>query len=311
LFTLLVQQLEQARIEEAQDETAFQVLDTAVPPDKKVKPRRSLNVLLATVVGAFLGVLGAFFREYMDPVIHTREHIERRLGMPLLATIPPLGVSHRQPQSVSPSEASLLLHQPHDSPSVEAYRYLYTRLKHHNNGHGICTMVFTSPGPDNAVPMTLVNLAIVAAGAGEKTLLVDTLLGQPVLHRLLQCPLAPGLAEALRYPEEWQKGIQTTSVDNLSLLPVGTVTSASPTAFSSPAFDTLLRHCKTAYDLILFAVSPALGLSDAAILSSRVDATCLVLTSGVTRLDATEEARAALEAVQASVIGAILVSGKA
>jgi capsular exopolysaccharide synthesis family protein len=159
--------------------------------------------------------------------------------------------------------------------------------------------------------MTLVNLAIVAAGAGEKTLLVDTLLRQPVLHRLLQCPLTPGLAEALRHPEEWQKGIQTTSVDNLHLLPAGTVASVSPTAFSSPAFDTLLTHCKTAYGLILFAVSPVLGLSDAAILSSKVDATCLVLTSGVAHLDATEEARAALEAVQANIIGAILVGGKA
>jgi len=38
LFTLLAQQLEQAKIDEARDETAFQVLDRAIPPERKSKP---------------------------------------------------------------------------------------------------------------------------------------------------------------------------------------------------------------------------------------------------------------------------------
>jgi hypothetical protein len=51
-----------------------------------------------------------------------------------------------------------------------------------------------------------------------------------------------------------------------------------------------------------------LACSDAAVLGSKVDATCLVLTSGVTRMDAILEAKDVLEAVQANVIGAMLVS---
>jgi hypothetical protein len=43
------------------------------------------------------------------------------------------------------------------------------------------------------------------------------------------------------------------------------------------------------------------------VLSGKVEATCLVLICGVSRLDAIDEAKTALEAVQANVIGAILI----
>jgi len=47
------------------------------------------------------------------------------------------------------------------------------------------------------------------------------------------------------------------------------------------------------------------------VLGSKVDATCLVLTSGVSRMETMLEAKNVLEAVQANVIGAILMSRKA
>jgi capsular exopolysaccharide synthesis family protein len=309
LFALLMQQLEQAKIEEARDETSFQVLDQAIPPDKKIKPRRTVSVVLATMVGAFLGIFAAFFRAYLDPTIRTREQVERQAGIPVLATIPQ-AVPPRRPSSAT-TNADLTLHQPPGTPLVESYRYLHTRLQHDRNGRGVHTIVLTSVGPDDAVPTVLTNLAIAAATAGTKTLLVDSNLRQPALHRLLQCPLAPGLTEVLMAPQEWQKGIQTTPVEHLHLLPAGGNSSPTSTGLASPAFDVLLTHVKGAYDLILCAAPPVLDLSDAALLGSRVDATCLVLTCGVSHLEALEEARAALEAVQAKVIGAILTTVRA
>jgi hypothetical protein len=46
------------------------------------------------------------------------------------------------------------------------------------------------------------------------------------------------------------------------------------------------------------------------VLGSKVDVTCLVLTSGVSRMDTILEAKSVLEDVQANVIGAILMSRK-
>jgi capsular exopolysaccharide synthesis family protein len=191
------------------------------------------------------------------------------------------------------------------TPQAEALRYLYTRVKHHENGQRLQTYLFTSPGPAEEMTPILVSLAVVAARAGAKTLLVDSNLRQPALHSLLRCRIAPGLVDVLAEPAGWQKSIQTTHVENLHFIPAG-IPSASGVSLESPACDLLLAHCKAAYDIILLVAPAVCSYTDAAVLSAKVDATCLVLIGGVSRLEAISEAKAALEAVHGKVIGAIL-----
>jgi len=66
VFELLTQQLEIAKIEEAKEDIAFQVIDTAIPPEKRIKPKRTLNVMLAGVVSLFAGIFLVFFLEYLE-----------------------------------------------------------------------------------------------------------------------------------------------------------------------------------------------------------------------------------------------------
>ncbi len=66
VFELVTSQYEMAQIEEAKDVNTIQVLDRAVPPDKKSSPKRSLIVILSTVVALFLSIFLAFFVEYFQ-----------------------------------------------------------------------------------------------------------------------------------------------------------------------------------------------------------------------------------------------------
>jgi len=66
LYTLLLQQYEQAKIAEAKDMPTVQVLDKAVPAERKSKPKIRLNMMLAGVVSLFMGVFLAFFLEYVE-----------------------------------------------------------------------------------------------------------------------------------------------------------------------------------------------------------------------------------------------------
>ncbi len=68
LYTLLVSQLEQAKLAEARDTPTVQVLDPAVPAEKKSKPRISLNLALAGVVALLVGLLLAFFLDYLERI---------------------------------------------------------------------------------------------------------------------------------------------------------------------------------------------------------------------------------------------------
>jgi non-specific protein-tyrosine kinase len=188
---------------------------------------------------------------------------------------------------------------------------LHTRLKRLKSERPLHTVLLVAPEPDDTIAACLVDLALVAASTGERTLLVDSTIHQPSLHSLLHCTLTPGLADVLATPDVWPQSIQSTQMDDLHLVAAGTVTSTTSAALESSAFDTLLASYQKSYDLILCAAPPVLACTDAAVLGSKVDAACLVLTSGVSRIEATVEAKNVLEAVQANVIGAILMSRKA
>jgi capsular exopolysaccharide synthesis family protein len=308
LFTLMAQQFEQAKIEEARDETAFQLLDEAIVPEKKAKPPRALMVVLSMIVGSFLGLLVALIREFFDTTIHSREQVEQQTGTIVLASLPPPGQQKKRRWLARPQPPDVPLVAPYalDAPRGEALRYLHTRIQHLNGAHRMQALLLTSPGDKEDTIATLAHLARVVAGVGEKTLLVDSNFRHPGLHGLFQCASVPGLADMLTDPEGWQKGLHTTPVDNLHLVPAGSITPQTPIALESPILDVLLAHFRTAYDLILFAAPPVCSYTDAAVLSAKVDAICLVVTHSVSRIEAITEAKAVLEAVQGKVIGAIL-----
>jgi uncharacterized protein involved in exopolysaccharide biosynthesis len=60
LFELMVKQFEMARLDEAREGAVIQVIDPALPPERKSKPKRALIAVLTTVA-AFLLVLSAVF----------------------------------------------------------------------------------------------------------------------------------------------------------------------------------------------------------------------------------------------------------
>ena len=64
VFELLTQQYEMARIEEAKEDITFQVIDRAIPSEKRIKPKRRQMVMLAGAVSLFAGVFLVFFLEY-------------------------------------------------------------------------------------------------------------------------------------------------------------------------------------------------------------------------------------------------------
>lgn len=63
VFELLTQQFELAKIQESQEEIAFQVLDPAIAPERKSEPKRVINTLQVLVVSTILGVILAFALE--------------------------------------------------------------------------------------------------------------------------------------------------------------------------------------------------------------------------------------------------------
>ena len=57
IFEILARQFEIAKLDEAKQGALIQVVDPAIPPDRRSFPRRALIVIGATFVGLFIGIL--------------------------------------------------------------------------------------------------------------------------------------------------------------------------------------------------------------------------------------------------------------
>jgi tyrosine-protein kinase Etk/Wzc len=68
VFDILARQLEIAKLDEAKQGAVIQIVDSAVPPDKRSSPRRSLIVILFTGTGLLVGVLFALSQSWFERI---------------------------------------------------------------------------------------------------------------------------------------------------------------------------------------------------------------------------------------------------
>lgn len=73
LYELLAKQYEAARLDEAKDSPIIQVLDSAVEPERKYKPKRGVIILAAAFGGLFLAALWAFVSEMQKNAMRSPE----------------------------------------------------------------------------------------------------------------------------------------------------------------------------------------------------------------------------------------------
>ncbi|MFZ5516341.1 MAG: GumC family protein [Candidatus Zhuqueibacterota bacterium] len=65
VWELLNQQYYQAKLQEARDTPTIQVLDEAVPPEQRTKPKRKILVLVGSFLALILSIFGAFVVEFV------------------------------------------------------------------------------------------------------------------------------------------------------------------------------------------------------------------------------------------------------
>jgi tyrosine-protein kinase Etk/Wzc len=77
VFELLARQFEAAKLDEARNASLIQVLDKAVPPERKSKPRHSLIVIVSALATGLVAVLLAFMREARERALADPERAQR------------------------------------------------------------------------------------------------------------------------------------------------------------------------------------------------------------------------------------------
>ena len=76
---------EAKRITKAND---IQVIDKAILPQSPIKPNKMMNMAIAAVLGAMIGLFVVFLIEYLDNKLKTPQDIEKHLGLSVLGVVP-------------------------------------------------------------------------------------------------------------------------------------------------------------------------------------------------------------------------------
>lgn len=277
----------------------IQIVDKAIVPENPVSPRKLLNMAIAAVLGLMLGVFISFLLEYLDNTIKTPTDIERVLNLPVLGAIPAIGDKNEDRSSIVKNNPK--------SPISEAYRTMRTNIQFANIDKDIKTLAITSSIPGEGKSSVSSNFTISLSQEGKNVLYVDCDLRKPKGHEMFNIPNTLGLTNILMGKATLEEAISSPEeLEGVSIITSGPIPPNPSELLASNRMREFLELVKGKYDMVILDTPPVGPVTDAAILSTIVDGTLLVIETGKAEVDQIEYGKALLEKVNANIIGAVL-----
>ena len=314
LYEGLLEKLKQAGVTAGLRSNNFRIVDAARPPNGPVEPNIPRNLLFALVLGITSGVGLAFLLEGMDNTVRTTEQAQMISALPSLGMIP-LGSksrnngngTNRLALTSSREVVELVTQVRPQSQMAESYRALRTSLLLSSLGAPPKVIMVTSARPQEGKTTTAINSAIVLAQKGVRVLLVDADLRRPSVHKTLGMGPRSGLSNVLTGNATLEQAIAPSPIlPNLFVLAAGSPPPNPAELLASSNMKDVLNELRQQFDHVVIDTPPTLSVTDAVVLSPRVDAIILVIRSGQTTKQALRRARDILMQVNAHVTGVLL-----
>lgn len=204
------------------------------------------------------------------------------------------------------SAEQLVTHFNPRSPVSEAYRQLRTNIQFSSLDRPLRTLLVTSTGPQEGKSTTLANLAVTVAQTGSSVLVVDCDLRRPTLQRIFGVRNDRGLTSMLLSDSLDVVPKLSTDVPGLAVLPSGPLPPNPAELLASRRMTEVIERLTREAEMVIFDSPPVVAVTDAAVLASKLDGVLLVISSGKTKRDLAQRAKAMLEKVNARILGVVL-----
>ncbi len=279
------------------------VVDPAIPNPDPVRPKLPVNVAMGLLMGLFGGCALAFFMEYLDSTVKSREDVEITVGMPFMGIVPLIEEVDLKPLS-STRDKSIFVHAVPRSNVAEAIRSVRTNLLF--SGHGpLNRLLITSALPQEGKSFLTSNLSVLIAATGSRLLVIDADLRRPNLHKLFELENIRGLSTILAGMNTLEECVIHTHVPNLDIVVAGP-TPPNPAELLGSERMTEFLDSITGYDMILIDSPPVNVVADPLMLSSLVDGVLVVIEANATSRSLVARTRDLLMEVNANVLGAVV-----
>ncbi len=286
----------------------IRVIDDALASRLAVKPRTPLNVAVGGVFGLFLGFFAAFGRNALDRTFKGGEDVETHLGLTMLGVLPltsnPGRRARRGRRAILGDE--LVIHRKPNSSAAEAARALRTNLMFTSPDNPQQLLMITSGGPLEGKTTVACWVATAMAQAGNKVLLVDCDLRRPRLHKIFGRTNDRGVSTYLLEEGSMDDDDLSTEVPQLDVITAGPSVPNPAELLQSERFSHLLAKWRKRYDRIVLDTPPVNAVTDAAVLSTKVDGVLLVVRAHNTTRDSAKHSVKALVDVSDKLLGVVL-----
>ncbi len=287
LYTTLLNNAQTLRVAKAGTVGDARVIDYAVLPAQQIKPKKLLIIAGAFVLGLFLGFMAVFTRKLLHGGIEDPDLIEKRLNIPVYATIPHskeqeklTNKYHKKKSKTELNQKNILALEAKEDMAIESLRSLRTTLhfallEAKNN-----IILFTGPSPGIGKTFVSSNLATVMADAGKKILLIDGDLRKGYLNKILGVSRENGLSEIILNTITVKDAIRAIPQANFDFISTGAIPPNPSELLLHENFANFLESISKRYDLVIIDSPPILAVTDAAIVGRMASAVFIVAKSG-------------------------------
>ncbi|MBI4757170.1 MAG: polysaccharide biosynthesis tyrosine autokinase [Betaproteobacteria bacterium] len=286
VYVALMNKAQELSVAKAGSIGNVRILDSAVVPLSPIKPKKSLVAMLSLVLGVFLGVGVAFARRALFKGVEDPDQVEKRLGIPVYATVPHSQKQHEVDamRAKTGGGHGLLAHVAPQDVSIESVRSLRTSLQFALLDSPNNIIMITGPSPGCGKSFVSANLAATLAEAGKKVLLIDADMRKGHLHEYFGLKRTYGLSGLLSGEVPPAKAMHDTQVTNLSFIPAGIVPPNPAELLMSDRFREMLHKAAGLFDNVIIDTPPVLAVTDPTIVGRLAGINFIVLRAGVHHL---------------------------
>lgn len=276
------------------------VVDQADVPQRPSSPRLLINLAIALLAGLGLGAAAAFALEQMDEAIADPAEVERRLGLPLLGSVPKV-------DGITPKEALL----DRKSELVDAYLAIQTNLAFTTEHGAPRSLAVTSTRPAEGKSTTALAVATMLARAHKKVILVDGDMRSPSVHHLGGVDHDRGLSNFLAGQDDIAPLVFEMRDLGFMAMSAGPIPPNAAELLTGNRLALLISQLLESYDHVVIDSPPVMGLADAPLIASRVEGIVYAVESHGIRSSLVKTALARLAAANARIFGGVLTKFEA
>ncbi|MHA3842284.1 GumC family protein [Sphingomonas aestuarii] len=276
------------------------VVDQADVPQRPSSPRLLVNLAIALLAGLGLGAAAAFALEQMDEAIADPAEVERRLGLPLLGSVPKV-------DGMTPKEALL----DRKSELVDAYLAIQTNLAFTTEHGAPRSLAVTSTRPAEGKSTTALAVATMFARAQKKVILVDGDMRSPSVHHLGGVDHDRGLSNFLAGQDDIAPLLFEMRDLGFTAMSAGPIPPNAAELLTGNRLALLISRLLETYDHVVIDSPPVMGLADAPLIASRVEGIVYAVESHGIRSSLVKTALARLAAANARIFGGVLTKFEA